>query len=224
VRIGNKDYIVSTYGPDTGNDDVDVVLYDPTDPTLTPINLTADRPGRRGDAWIDFDEAAGTSGRYTLVDVRTDNFDPPKTFVEVWQRTQTDPDRWERQYEFTAATAGDAVNPYVQSPELFRFGNHLYIVFVTSDTRDFVTTNRGNIRITRIEADDPDPSDNHYRLLTTEENIVKRTEPEIHYLFNGIPVAFYSEGADPGDGDCPGYAVRINKLMRATTGYLWQGD
>src|SRR5262249_10562103 len=162
-RIDDKDYIVSTYGPRQGNADVDVVLYDVTDPNLTPINLTEATPGRRSNPVIGFDHAALPNGRYTLVDVRTDNIDPTKTFIEEFQRTA--PPVWPFQYEFNALTAGDASNPYVQSPELFSFGNRLYIALVTSDESDFLNTHAGNIRITRIEADDTNPSDNHYRLL-----------------------------------------------------------
>jgi hypothetical protein len=225
ARIDNKDYIVTTYGQGSGTDDVDIVLYNVTDTSLTPINITATRSGRRGDGWIGFDPAAGTSGRYTLVDVRTNALDATEVFVEVWQRTSTPPapDVWEFQYEFDAAQAGDSGNPYVQSPELFNFGNHLYVAFVTADQANFVTSTRGTVRITRIEAGDSDPSDNHYRLLTTAENLVKRTEPEIHYVgSNHLPVVFYAQEAGVGDEDCPDFTVPVNKLMRATTGYLWQ--
>ena len=113
----------------------------------------------------------------------------------------------------------------MQSPELFGFGNRLYIVFVTSDTSDFLSTQHGNIRITRIEADDPNPSDNHYRLLNAAGD-AKRTEPEIQYLgdANHTPVIYYSQGSKAGETDCPfpTYPVGTIKLMRATTGYLWQ--
>jgi hypothetical protein len=223
ARIDSKDYIVTTYGQGTGTDDVDIVLYDSMDTSFTPINITATRAGKRGDGWIGFDPAPPPSGRYTLVDVKTDIQDSTKVSIEVWQ--QTAPNAWTFQYEFNAATAGDSGNPYVQSPELFSFGNHLYIAFVTSDQANFVSSTRGTVRITRIEADDSDPSDNHYRLLTTAENLVKRTEPEVHYVGNGgthIPVIFYTQEAGVGDEDCPDFTVPINKLMRATTGYLWQ--
>jgi hypothetical protein len=85
--------------------------------------------------------------------------------------------------------------------------------------------------ITRVEADDTSPADNHYRILNecddTSEDIDdcedttvperKRTEPEIHYLNNGRPVVFYTLEADTGDPCAEG----INMLMRAATGDLW---
>jgi hypothetical protein len=222
VRIDSKDYIVSTYGPASGTADVDVVLYDPTDPTLTPINLTADRQGRRSDAWIDFDPAAPLGGRYTLVSVRTDHsVAPSRTLIEVYQRTT--PTEWTFQYEFDAVIAdeNDPDNVHVQSPELFRYGNQLYIAFVSSNAPDFVTASKGNVRITRIEADDTTPGDNHYRRLNVS-TLAKRTEPEIHYLGTELPVVFYTQEAPVGDVSCPLYPVAVNKLMRARTGYLWQ--
>jgi hypothetical protein len=81
--------------------------------------------------------------------------------------------------------------------------------------------------ITRVEADDSNPADNHYRILNEcnvncEETALpsrKRTEPEIHYLNSGQPVVFYSLEADMGDPyDC---ASGVNMLMRALTGHLW---
>ena len=227
VRIDEKDFIISTL-VDGQTGDVDVVLYDVADPNLTPINLTSDRPGVRGDTSIEWDGSAPGGGRYTLVSVRADAI-TGKSFVEVYQRTS--PTSWVFQYEFDAHTADDSVpsNFHVQSPELFTYLDHLYIAFVTSNTPDFISATRGDIIITRIEAEDSNPADNHYRRLNIADGAVptrKRTEPEIHYMDTTQPVVFYSQLSDPQGTDphCnpPDYPVPVNKLMRARTGSLWQ--
>jgi hypothetical protein len=90
---------------------------------------------------------------------------------------------------------------------------------VTSDDPSFETATTGNIMITRVEADDPTPADNYYRRLNVLDNPLvphKRTEPEVHYIQNDIPVVFYSQEQRGGDPD--NCQTGVNKLMRAKTG------
>jgi hypothetical protein len=230
ARIEDKDFVVSTY-PDADGDQV--VLYDPADPD-TPIFLTRGSSGpggKRIDGFIDFDPAADSgNGRYTLVNGKsflTGNPLMPKTSVEVWQRVN--PFTWELQYEFTSddVYTGDpdtaADYPHVTSPEPFQYAGRLYIVFVVADNPSFTESTIGNILITRVEADDPDPTDNHYRQVSavdpSEAERRKRTEPEIHYVTNqAIPVVFYSQKATANDPPSEGCPEGVNKLMRARTG------
>ena len=62
ARIDDTDFIISTLGSPSDTV-VDVVLYDPDDPTLTPINLTSDHAGKYALGWIGFDPAAPQGGR-----------------------------------------------------------------------------------------------------------------------------------------------------------------
>ena len=205
---------------------MNVVLYDPDDPSLTPIPLTGDHSGQHAIGSIAWDPAAGTGGEYTLVTVRTDsNSNPPgHTWMEVFQR---DGFNWVFRYEFDAHMA-DSVLPtdwHVTSPEPFVYGSRLYIAFVAADAEDFMSSTKGNIMITRVEEDSA-PSD-HYRVVNACDNpncelttmpTRKRIEPEIHYLYKDRPVIFYSLTAGPNDAAC---AQNVSKLMRALPGVLW---
>jgi hypothetical protein len=232
VRLDNKDYILSTL-PDSQSSDVDTVLYDVSVPNPTPLNLTADHDGVHSAGWIDWDPATPEDGRYTLVTAR---FEGSKTYVEVFQRVADD---WEFQYEFDAHDADSSLSEdwSATSPELFHYGTepgHLYIAFAVASAADPFGTSSGNIMITRVEADDTNPANNHYRILNECDDVSeaiddcedgtmpthKRTEPEIHYLNSGRPVVFYTlEGYDEDPYDnCPS---NVNMLMRASTGDLW---
>jgi hypothetical protein len=227
VSIDDHDYILTFYGPPTGNGDVHVALYDPTaaNPDI-PNLVTLGRDGRRNGTFMALDENPALPNgepHYTLVSVRSDYTEDPEapaTFIEVYRE---DPVThvWSFQYEFNAGYTGDGLE-FVQSPELFTYGDRLFIVFVTSDERDFQTATEGNIWITRVEANQQPSS---FKRRLNDAATAKRTEPEIHYLQSNVPVVFYAKGSQlGGDLDCPDVPanVQVNKLMRAKTGPLPQ--
>jgi hypothetical protein len=105
-------------------------------------------PGSRDAAIYRTDPATGRPTIFTVNAVGAANV------MEVYQRIGN---AWTHLYDFDAASVGetDPGKPYVQSPEPFVSAGRLYVAFVTSDTPDFSTTLKGNIRITRIDATGP---------------------------------------------------------------------
>jgi hypothetical protein len=224
ARIDDKDYIISTLAAPGGSGDVDVVLYDPDDPS-SPINLTGSRPSQYSLGWIGFDPAADEgNGQYTLVTVETS--DTGRTFLAVFQR---DGINWVFRYEFAAEVADPTLTGlgfHVTSPEPFEYGDFLYIVFVVADEPDFGSSTVGKIMLTRVESNDPTPQDHRFRILSCagpcEETVLpirKRIEPEVHFMPMHYPAVYYTEVAGANDADgCPEHQ---HKLMRALMGQPW---
>jgi hypothetical protein len=133
---------------------------------------------------------------------------------------------WVFQYEFDAAMADPALEGldfHATSPEPFEYGGFLYIAFVVADAPDFGSSTVGNIMLTRVEADDTTPGDNHYRILNILDQssrvpLRKRIEPEIHFLPNTRPAVYYTRVAGANDANC---VEDVHTLMRALTDTLW---
>jgi hypothetical protein len=205
ARIGNRDFMLALKGPPDG--DQQVILYAVTPPFHgSRLQVITSGPGSRDAAIYRTDPATGRPTIFTVNAVGVANV------MEVYQRIGN---AWTHLYDFDAASVGetDPGKPYVQSPEPFVSAGRLYVAFVTSDTPDFSTTLKGNIRIARIDATGP-PT--FYRVLSDETLDRKRTEPEIHYPTNDAPVVFYSQKvAVDGEDGCN---LGDNMLRRARTG------
>lgn len=92
------------------------------------------------------------------------------------------------------------------------------MAFVTADVPDFSSATSGNIWITRVDVDDGNPENNYYKQLNAADDPLhrrKRTEPEVHYPVNDMPVVFYSQEAANGDGS--GCDPGVNMLRRVRT-------
>jgi hypothetical protein len=169
------------------------------------VQVITSGPGSRSGAIYSLDPVTRRPTMFAVNTVGAANV------MEVYQRIGS---TWTHLYDFDAASVGET-NPelaYVQSPEPFVSAGRLYLAFVTSDTDDFSTTLKGNIRIARIDATGP-PT--FYRALSDETLERKRTEPEIHYTANDGPVVFYSQKAAVAGED--GCNLGDNTLRRART-------
>ena len=102
----------------------------------------------------------------------------------------------------------------MQSPEPFVYRGRLYVAFVTSDTGDFASLTRGNIRITRLDPGGAPPT--FFKLLDDDTIERKRLEPEIHFPTNDSPVVYFMQRATAQGED--GCAPNSVMLRRARTG------
>jgi hypothetical protein len=206
VLVNGEYFIMLQYGPEGG--DQQAALYDVTPPYQRPrVKVMTSGPGVRTEGWVRFDPA---SGRYTLITV---NQVGGISVMEIYQRIAG---VWTHLYDINAAEAGET-NPelaFLQSPEPFVYRGRLYVAFVTSDTGDFATLTRGNIRITRLDPGSVPPT--FFKLLNDDSVERKRLEPEIHFPTNDSPVVYYMQraAAESGDGCAPNSVT----LRRARTG------
>jgi len=206
VLVNGEYFIVLQYGPEGG--DQQAALYDVTPPIQQPrVRVMTSGPGVRTEGWVRLDPA---SGRYTLITV---NQVGGISVMEVYQRISG---VWTHLYDINAAQAGET-NPelaFVQSPEPFVYRGRLYVAFVTSDTGDFATLTRGNIRITRLDPGGAPPT--FFKLLDDDTIERKRLEPEIHFPTNDSPVVYFMQRATAQGED--GCAPNSVMLRRARTG------
>jgi hypothetical protein len=203
ARIGNRDFLL-VYGPPDA--DQQVAIYALTPPFAgRRLQVITSGPGSRSEAAFRVDP---TTGRPTVLAINTIG---SANVMEVYQRIGT---AWIHLYDFDAASVGetDPELAYIQSPEPFVSANRLWVAFVTSDTDEYATTTKGNIRIARLERNGPPTL---YRALNDETVVRKRIEPEIHYTSNDGPVVFYTQRAEVADEE--GCNLGDSMLRRART-------
>jgi hypothetical protein len=101
VRVDNDDRIMTQYGPPGAYLDRQIALYDVTPPYLTgPLQIITRGPGTRTDPSFRLDPY---TGRYTLVNVKSEGADPQSNVIEVHQRIDG---VWTKLYEFDSVAAG----------------------------------------------------------------------------------------------------------------------